>query len=376
MPPGLLLTRSPPRSTPTELVADRNGEPMPSSSATRTRTTVFAPRLAALISNHLGQDVFRLEPDTIGVAGPEITDRVLAARRATETERPTFKPLHGRSITRTEASSVTRTIGNDVRQALTGPLPTDVDLSGPWPLTGHLFLRDLILGRDPYRLRMLMSRYLELTPKLTWSVIALGAALPGWPRPGDDGLTGLATRAAQASGYQERRYAMGMYRRAAAPVCFTVSTLVANALWLGAPFDEATPNRNIILESLRLLPPSWNILRNASPEYPAIDDRIGTGDDVLVLPLLSHRDPALWDDPESFRPERWNDLDPDNTPGYLPFGHTSERCWGRHMVTPLAELLLDHIRQTGLTVDLEQTTGKVPLLGLLGVEDVHLAQAT
>ncbi|MFC5201804.1 cytochrome P450 [Streptomyces kaempferi] len=349
---------------------------MPSSSGTRTRTTVFAPRLAALISNHLGQDVFRLEPDTIGVAGPEVTDRVLAARRATETERPTFKPLHGRSITRTEASAVTRTVANDVRQALAGPLPTDLDLSGPWPLTGHLFLRDLILGRDPYRLRMLMSRYLELTPKLTWSVIAVGAALPGWPQPGDIGLTGLAARAAQATGYQERRYAMGVYRRAAAPVCFTVSTLVANALWLGAPFDDASPNRNIILESLRLLPPSWNILRNASPEYPAIDDRIGTRDDVLVLPLLSHRDPALWDDPETFRPERWNDLDPDNTPGYLPFGHTSERCWGRHMVTPLAELLLDHVRQSGLTVDPKQTTGKVPLLGLLGVEDVHLTQAT
>ncbi|MEV7203520.1 cytochrome P450 [Streptomyces griseoluteus] len=347
---------------------------MPSSSATRTRTTVFAPRLAALISGHLGQDVFRLEPDTIGVAGPEITDRVLAARRATETERPTFKPLHGRSISRTEASSVTRTVANDVRRALTGPLPETVDLSGSWPRAGHLFLRDIILSGDPYRLRMLMSRYLELTPKLTWTVIALGAALPGWPRAGDEGLTGLAARTAEATGYQERRYAMGMYRRAAAPVCFTVSTLVANALWLGAPFDDSTPNRNIILESLRLLPPSWNILRNASPEYPALDERIGAGDDVLVLPLLSHRDPGLWDDPESFRPERWDDLDPDNTPGYLPFGHSSERCWGRHMVTPLAELLLDHVRRSGLTVDPDQGTGKVPLLGLLGVEDVRMVR--
>ncbi|MFF3908524.1 cytochrome P450 [Streptomyces sp. NPDC001848] len=347
---------------------------MPPTSLPRARTTVFAPRLAALLQDHLGQDVFRLEPDTIGVAGHEVADRILAARRATEVERPTFKPLHGRSISRTEASSVTRTVGNDVRAALAGPLPRDVDLSGSWPLTGHLFLRDLILGRDPRRLRMLMSRNLELTPKLTWSVIAVGAALPGWPRPGDH-LTGLAGRAARAVGYQERRYAMGMYRRAAAPVCFTVSTLVANALWLGSPFDDAMPNRNIILESLRLLPPSWNILRNASPEYPAVDDRIGEGDDVLVLPLLSHRDPALWDEPGAFRPERWDALDPDTAPGYLPFGHSSERCWGRHMVMPLAELLLDLIRGSGLVVDPGQRTGKVPLLGLLGVEDVRLTKA-
>ncbi|MDH6695903.1 cytochrome P450 [Streptomyces sp. MAA16] len=343
----------------------------PSSAASAHRTTVFAPRLAALLRDHLGEDVFRLEPDTVGVAGPEVADRILAARRATETERPTFKPLQGRSISRTEASAVTRTIGTDVRDALAGPLPENVDLSGPWPLTGHLFLRDLILGRDPARLRMLMSRTLELTPKLTWSVIAVGAALPGWPRPGDH-LTSLGDRAARAVGYQDRRYAMGVYRRAAAPVCFTVSTLVSNALWLGAPFADGMPNRHIIHESLRLLPPSWNILRNASPEYGAIDDRIGEGDDVLVLPLLSHRDPALWEDPESFRPERWEHLDPDRTPGYLPFGHSSERCWGRHMVMPLAELLLDLVREAGLAVDRDQSVGKVPLLGLLGVEEVRL----
>jgi cytochrome P450 len=133
-------------------------------------------------------------------------------------------------------------------------------------------------------------------------------------------------------------------------------------------------NRNIILESLRLLPPSWNILRNASPEYPAVDDRIGERDDVLVLPLLSHRDPALWHEPDRFRPERWDALDPDTTPGYLPFGHSSERCWGRHMVMPLAELLLDLIRGAGLVVDPAQRVGKVPLLGLLGVEDVRLVR--
>ncbi|WP_327179541.1 cytochrome P450 [Streptomyces sp. NBC_01335] len=346
---------------------------MSPSSTVRPRTTVFAPRLAALLDKHVGQDVFRLEPDTVGVAGVEVADRILSARRATETERPTFKPLHGRSIARGEASAVTRTIGSDVRAALAAYEPRQVDLSGSWPLTGHLFLRDLILGQDPYRLRLLMSRYLELTPKLTWSVIALGAALPGWPRPGDR-LTGLGARAAEATGYQDRRYALGMYRRAAAPVCFTVSTLVANALWLGSPLDDSTPNRHLIHEALRMLPPSWNILRNASPEYPVIDDRIGEHDDVLLLPLLSHRDPALWDDPDSFRPERWNDLDPDTAPGYLPFGHSSERCWGRHMVMPLAELLLDLIRGSGLVVDPDQRTGKVPLLGLLGVEDVRLTR--
>ncbi|MBB4894429.1 hypothetical protein FHS39_003487 [Streptomyces olivoverticillatus] len=335
------------------------------------RATVFAPRLQALFDEHLGKDLARLEPDTIGIAGAELADRILSARKATETERPTFKPLHGRSISRTEASAGIRTIGRDIREALTHPIPERTDLSGPWPITGHMFLRDLVLRGDPYRLRILMSRKLEIDTKLTWTTIVVGAALPGRPKPGPR-LTHTAHLVAEAEGYQDRRYAMGMYRRLAAPVCFTISTLVANALWLGAPFDEGVPSRNILYEAMRLLPPSWNLLRNRSPEYPVIDDRIRPGDDLLMLPLLTHRDPALWDAPDAFRPERWDTLDPDDTPGYMPFGHASERCWGRHMVMPLAELLLDHIRRTGLVVAPGQRTAEVPLLGLLGVKEIHI----
>ena len=340
-----------------------------SATAAPARTTVLAPRLDALLRERLGQDLFRLEPDTIGIAGAGLTDRLLGLRRATETERPTFKPLHGRSISRTEAASVMQIIGRDVRAALAEPLPADVDLAGPWPLTGHQLLGRLVLGGDPYRLRLLMSRNLELTPKLTWSVIVAGAALP---RRRAKAATHIAGLWEQAESYDDRRYAMGMYRRAAAPVCFTVSTLVANALWLGAPFDESASNRNILHEAMRLLPPSWNILRHRCPEYAELDPRIGLGDDVLLLPLLSHRDPALWEDPDEFRPERWDTLDPDHTPGYLPFGHSSERCWGRHLVMPLAELLLDRLRDGGWEVDPEQRRAKVPLLGLLGVEEVRV----
>ncbi|UQX02354.1 cytochrome P450 [Streptomyces sp. RerS4] len=343
------------------------------SSLPAVRTTAFAPRMAALLREHTGKEAFRLEADTVGVAGHELADRILAARRATETERPTFKPLHGRSIGRGEAASLMRVIGRDVREALERGRPKESELAGSWPHTGHYFLRDLILGSDPRRLRILMSRNLELTPILTWSVIAAGAAIPRRKRP-QRNASGISALLAEAGGYQDRRHAMGMYRRTAAPVCFTVSTLVANALWLGAPFADGVPNRHLIHESARLLPPSWNILRLASPEYPALDARIGARDDVLVLPLLSHRDPALWDEPDVFLPERWEHLDPDTAPGYLPFGHASERCWGRHLVMPLAELLLDLVKEAGLEVDPAQRRAKVPVVGLLGVEDVRLVR--
>ncbi|WP_038489186.1 cytochrome P450 [Collimonas arenae] len=338
---------------------------------TGTRTTVFAPRLQALLNDHRGIDLLRLDANTVGVAAPALIDQILSARAATEFERPTFKPLHGRSIPRDYALKSMQAIGRDVRTAMKKQQPEKIDLSGEWPHVGHVFLRDLILGGDPYRLRFLMDRILELTPKLTWAVIATGALTSFKLQPG---ASALATLTASASTYADRRYAMGLYRRTAAPVCFTISTLVANALWLGAPFDDAMSNRNILYEALRLLPPSWNILRNASPEYCALDSRIGPDDDVLILPLVSHRDTALWDDPEAFRPERWNSLNPDDHPGFLPFGHVSERCWGQNMVIPLAEMLLNILRNDGFAVSPRQTVATVPLAGLLGVSEVKISR--
>ncbi|MGV9264109.1 cytochrome P450 [Kitasatospora sp. NPDC003701] len=347
---------------------------MPMSSTGRSaRATVFAPRIEELLRRYRGADLFRLEPDTIGVAGADLMDGLLRSRPANDSERPTFKPVQGRSVTRTDASALMQAVSADVRVALKKPLGDEVDLSGKWPHVAHVYLRDLVFGRESFRFRVLVDRRLELTPKLTWAAVAAGTAMLG--KPGTEvPLSNLAARVLDAESYDDRRYAMYLYRRVAAPICFTVSALVTNALWLGAPFEDGESNRDILLEALRLLPPSWNILRMGSPEFSAVDDRIGAKDDILMLPLLSHRDPALWEDPDDFRPERWADLDPDNHPGYLPFGHANERCWGRHMVMPLAERLLDIVRRDGLVVNPGQTVGKVELDGLLEVSDVRLVR--
>jgi hypothetical protein len=341
-----------------------------------TRAVEFAPRIDELLSRHRGASLFRLESDTIGVAGADLMDRLLSSRPANAAERPTFKPVRGRSVSRADASTFMRAVGADVRGALQRPrdeAAEAVDLTGRWPHVAHVYLRDLVFGSERRRFRVLVDRRLELTPKLTWSAVASGAALLG--KPGADvPLSQLATLVLDSPTYAERRYAMYLYRRVAAPVCFTVSALVTNALWLGSPFDDDTSNRNIILEALRLLPPSWNILRVASPELSGVDERIGAADDVLLLPLLSHRDPGLWDEPDEFLPDRWDGLDADNHPGYLPFGHASERCWGRHMVLPLAERLLEIVRRDGLVVSPDQTRGKVELDGLLEVSEVRMTR--
>ncbi|WP_238426398.1 cytochrome P450 [Streptomyces adustus] len=330
--------------------------------------------MANLLQEHTGDALFRLESDTIGVADPELLDALLRARPANAEERPTFKPVRGRTVPRSDASTYMQAVGADVRTALKKPVDDTVDLTGIWPKVPHDYLHRLVFGDMQLRFRTLVDRRLELTPKLTWSAVTAGAALLGKPRK-DTSMSSLANLVLSAESYDDRRYAMYLYRRVAAPVCFTVAALVTNAVWLGAPFREDVSNREIIWESLRLLPVSWNILRMASPEFGAVDRRIGDGDDVLLLPILSHRDPKLWDDPNEFIPERWRELDPESHPGYLPFGHSDERCWGRHMVLPLAERLLDVVRRDGLTVSPEQTVGRVELDGLLEIARVRVTRA-
>lgn len=46
------------------------------------------------------------------------------------------------------------------------------------------------------------------------------------------------------------------------------------------------------------------------------------------------------------------------------------------MVLPLAELLLDLLREGGFTVDPAQRKGRVLLTGLLGVQDVRVVRAS
>ena len=344
-----------------------------SASAVRSngRTTVFARRIDDLLRKYIGADAFRLEPDTVGIAGHGLMDALLLSRLANDFERPTFKPLRGRPIPRSESSLLMRTVALDVRAALKKPTSGTEDLVGEWPHVGHIHLCKFIFGLDPYRLRILINRRLQLSHALTWLVAGAGAALPGGPEPGTP-MSHLARITAGTKTYDDRLHQMVMYRRMAQAVCLTVSTLVTNAIWLGSPFPDDVPNKLILLETLRLLPPSWNILRVASPEFCALDDRIGPKDDILLLPLLSQRDPALWTNPDKYRPERWLELDPDNHPGYLPFGHANERCWGRHMVMPLAERLLDMLRAGRMAVDPRQASAKVPLTGLLEVARVRV----
>ena len=97
-----------------------------------------------------------------------------------------------------------------------------------------------------------------------------------------------------------------------------------------ADLESLTYTRSVVFETLRLYPPAWALIRTATGEDEIAGHKIEAGDRLALLPYVVHHDPRYWDEPEAFRPERFE-------PGqakkrvkysYLPFGAGKRFCIG------------------------------------------------
>ncbi|MGW6914873.1 cytochrome P450 [Kitasatospora sp. NPDC054939] len=103
----------------------------------------------------------------------------------------------------------------------------------------------------------------------------------------------------------------------------------------------------LVSETLRLYPSAWILPRHAAEPDVLAGYRIEAGTDLLVCPYLTHRDPALWPDPERFEPERFTAAGarPAQLGAYYPFGVGARACLGTQFAvresTAVVELLLE-----------------------------------
>jgi len=100
-----------------------------------------------------------------------------------------------------------------------------------------------------------------------------------------------------------------------------------------------------IQESMRLYPPAWIIGRESLAPFKVGGYEFGAQTMVLVAPWVLHRHAKHFDEPESFRPERW--LTPQTLPryAYMPFGGGPRICIGQRFAMIEAVLLLATIVQ-------------------------------
>ncbi len=104
-----------------------------------------------------------------------------------------------------------------------------------------------------------------------------------------------------------------------------------------APAFEDVPRlrytAHVFAEALRLFPPVPAFARRPLVPIELGGYTISAGTSIYVSPYVTQRNPRYFDDPDAFRPERWEGATHPKF-AYFPFGGGSKRCIGE----PLAEL--------------------------------------
>jgi cytochrome P450 len=102
---------------------------------------------------------------------------------------------------------------------------------------------------------------------------------------------------------------------------------------------------NFINEVLRMYPPAWMTERKAIEDVVINGTMLKKGTDVIISSLVSHRDPDVFKDPETFSPDRWNYLkESELSPGnFFPFNMGKRMCIGKYFSKIEAHILLGEI---------------------------------
>lgn len=126
-------------------------------------------------------------------------------------------------------------------------------------------------------------------------------------------------------------------------------------------------SRMILQETLRLYPPGWFLVRKAVTKDQVGGYPIPAGTPVVVSPYTMHRDPAYWEKPEQFDPERFTPGLSESRPlyAYLPFGGGKHLCIGNHLAMLEGQLVLATVAQRYvLRLSTGQSVEPNPLLTL------------
>lgn len=96
----------------------------------------------------------------------------------------------------------------------------------------------------------------------------------------------------------------------------------------------------LLKEVLRLYPPAWIVGREALRDVTLSDGSfIPATTTVFLVPLILHRRPEYFPNPDDFDPERWRGADPPPF-AYVPFGGGARRCIGEEFAMREASIVL------------------------------------
>lgn len=111
--------------------------------------------------------------------------------------------------------------------------------------------------------------------------------------------------------------------------------------------DQLAYTRNVVTEAMRLYPPAYGFGRQAIEDNTIGPYEIRKGTMVFVSPLMIHRMPEWFPNPDAFDPDRWSPARAESIPkfAYCPFGGGSRKCIGDQFAWMEAVLILATVAQ-------------------------------
>ncbi len=107
-----------------------------------------------------------------------------------------------------------------------------------------------------------------------------------------------------------------------------------------------TCTANIIRESMRLFSPAYVVGREALSDVEVGGYHVPRKTTMLMSQWVVHYDPRFWDEPNAFRPERWEqESEPRAKFAYFPFGGGPRVCIGKTFADLETVLVLARIAQ-------------------------------
>ncbi len=100
-----------------------------------------------------------------------------------------------------------------------------------------------------------------------------------------------------------------------------------------ADYSGLAYTRGVIQETMRMYPPIWGLIREATKPDVIGDIAIHPGDRIVLFAYGAHHSAKHWDEPSEFRPERFiGDAAKKRKPyTYIPFGGGKRSCIGGAM---------------------------------------------
>ena len=152
---------------------------------------------------------------------------------------------------------------------------------------------------------------------------------------------------------------LGSYETTAYALEWAVYYLSINKNWQEA-ISRGEHTDAFINEVLRMCPPIWNSERIATEDVVIDGKEIPAGTQVVLSSLAVQRDKNVFEDPDSFKPERWFDNNQLSKGEYFPFLFGKRQCIGKDFALMEMRIILTKIAKK---FDLELINDQVSYIG-------------